>query len=52
MSEMFLSKTTSEPLQTIFDKGTKVGEELYIASIVTNIYESTFKFDYIWLNDL
>ena len=51
MSEISLSKTTSEPLQTIFDKGTKVGGD-YIASSVSNIYKSTFTFDYIWLKDL
>ena len=40
MSEISLSKTTSEPLQTIFDKGTKVDED-YISSSVSNIYKST-----------
>ena len=40
MSEISLSKTTSEPLQTIFDKGSKVDED-YIASSVSNIYKST-----------
>jgi hypothetical protein len=51
MSEISLSKTTSEPLQTIFDKGTKVGGD-YIASSVSNIYKSTFTFNFIWLKDL